>query len=102
VVNVTVVASAQGAENVADVGPLVIVQVPLSGSFSGSVAWPKRVRSLAGKDKVLSGPALTVGAPARRAGGALPALVTVAVIVRRINANLKNVSFMVLFSSLVF
>src|SRR5262245_27045256 len=61
VVNVTVVVSAQGAEKVAVAGPPVCVHRITSGSLSGSVAWPNRVRSLAGNAIVLAGPASTTG-----------------------------------------
>jgi hypothetical protein len=61
VVNVTVVARAQGAEKLTEAGPLSIVQATLSGLWLGSVAWPKSDKSLAGNANVFADPASTVG-----------------------------------------
>jgi hypothetical protein len=58
-VKVTVVANAPSAENFTGAGPTVIVQ--LIRSVLASVAWPKRVSSVAGKASVFAGPASTIG-----------------------------------------
>src|SRR5256885_598806 len=59
VVNVTVFTSAQGDENLTGAGPFAKVHITVRGSCSGAVAWPKRVRSFAGKARTASGPAST-------------------------------------------